>query len=403
MKVLILADGTSIHSRRILDWHLAQGCDVTFVDFHDPLPEGAPRYRYLPYPGLRGGSVLRKALGKRAAGRITAWASARGLRRIWSATAPDVVHLYQIDSRAYHCCLAGIRPIVLSSWGTDINQHFTGTVDPGQRRRTARALAAADLVIADADDVLQKCLRLAGRSVPTERLVLGIDTTLFQPGYQDEARAWRARAGIPPDAPLLFSIRALTPLYGHHHVLAAFAQALPQLPPATVLVFKAYNDHGEAAYKAQLRLQAEHLGVLDRVRWTAGVPFRELPGLYAAADLVVNYPSMDGFPVTFLEAAACERQVLTNRLPAYAGTFAEANFWLVEPGEIAALAAAMASALSQPASRAVRRAAREVVVREYDERVTVQRLMAAYGRVIAEFSGSSTAGEMLPPPAEAYR
>ena len=61
------------------------------------------------------------------------------------------------------------------------------------------------------------------------------------------------------------------------------------------------------------------------------VPFAQLPEIYALADVIINYPSMDTLPVTFMEAAACERPVVTSRLPSYMGTFAERYFLMVEP------------------------------------------------------------------------
>lgn len=385
MKVLILADGTSVHSIRILDWHLRQGCDVTFVDYADPKPLGAPNYRFVPYPGLRGARFLRRVVGRAAVAGLNARAAARALRRIWTAFRPDIVHLYQIDARAYHCFLARIGPMILSSWGTDINQHFATNADAAYRRRTARALAAADLIIADADDILEKCVRLAGRPVPTARLLLGVDTELFRPGYEEQAAGWRMRMAVPPDARLLFSIRALTPLYGHHQVLEAFARAQPTLTAPSILVFKAYNDRHAAGYQQRLRDQAERLGVSDRIRFADGVAFEELPVLYAAADLIVNYPSIDGFPVTFLEAAACERPVVSNRLTAYRGSFAEKYFQLVEPDDVGRLAEALARAVNGfvPTGAALHEA-RVTIEREFSEQVVAGQLMTLYRRTLAE-------------------
>jgi glycosyltransferase involved in cell wall biosynthesis len=383
MKVLMLADGSSIHARRALDWHLQHGCEVTFVDFQDPRPGGAERYRYLPYPGLRGARYLQKLLGQSLTGWLAARTAARRLNGIYRSVRPDVVHLYQIDHRAHHCFLAGLRPLVLSSWGTDINQHFTATADPDYRSRTATALAAADLVIADAADIVAKCSRLAGRTLPAALLPFGVNTELFRPGYEEAALAWRTKLGIPADARVLFSIRALTPLYGHHHVLEAFHKAQPRFRSSTFLAFKAYNNQGASEYEHQLRHHAEQLGLADRVRWSEGVPFEQLPALYAAADVIVNYPAMDGFPVTFLEAAACERPVVSNRLPSYAGTLAEKFFRLVEPEDPGALAEGLADAANEAVQdRKLGLAqARAVVENEYSETVTANRLMELYRRL----------------------
>src|SRR5262245_5112865 len=110
MKVLMLADGSSIHSQRVLDWHLRQGCEVTFLDYQDPRPGGAEGYRFVPYAtGVRGGRYVRAVFGERAAEWLEERLAARRLRAVYRSVRPDVVHVYQIDRRAYHCFRAGLK------------------------------------------------------------------------------------------------------------------------------------------------------------------------------------------------------------------------------------------------------------------------------------------------------
>jgi glycosyltransferase involved in cell wall biosynthesis len=87
---------------------------------------------------------------------------------------------------------------------------------------------------------------------------------------------------------------------------------------------------------------------------------------------------MDGFPVTFLEAAACKRPVITVALPAYLGTFAENAFRLVLPNDVAGLAAAIAAHADGAASARQLDEVRGLVEREYDESVSASRLLAHY-------------------------
>ena len=51
-----------------------------------------------------------------------------------------------------------------------------------------------------------------------------------------------------------------------------------------------------------------------------------------------------------MEAAACERPVVTSRLPSYLGTFAERYFFMVEPENIIALADALAKVVNDDAA-----------------------------------------------------
>jgi glycosyltransferase involved in cell wall biosynthesis len=388
MKVLMLAPGGSIHSRRPLRWLLERGHEVTFVDAVDPAPAPSARYRFVPRPRPKVTWLSRHLLPRRWADELVNWVVAVQLRRIWKRTRPDVVHVHWVDSRAYRCVLGGLKPLVLSVWGTDVNQLIDTNSDPHHRRMIARALAAADRVLVDAADMPEKCARVAGRPIRTETLPLGIDTSAFAPGYREQAEAWRRRLEIPSGAVVLLSIRALAARYGHRSVLEAFARAAARCARPAILVFKQYNPletKEGTACEDDLRQQAERLGITHAVRWMPEVPYDRLPEVYAFSDIVVNYPEMDAFPVTFLEAAACERPVISIRLPAYRRTFAEDFFRMVEPGSTDALADAMVELVAEdPAARAARLArARRCVREEHDQQTTTSRLVGIYQTLVA--------------------
>jgi len=393
MRILMLAPGKSIHSKRSLNWLLEGGCHVTFVDYTDPRPQGANRhaYRFMPYLGMRGRRLYRPLLGSRLADRLGLWLGTSWLRLMKRYLKPDVVHVLWVDHRAYCCLKAGLRPLVLTAWGTDINKHFLPAADQRARQMIAQTVAGADMVIGHASEIVAKCALLAESQVRTSRrpfrgetLTFGVDTGVFHPGYGDAAIALRHRLGIPVEAAVLLSTRGLSPTYGHHLILDAFAQARLRLKTNSILMFTTFAAN--KTYEAKLRRRAEELGISGVVRWVESIPFDQMPALYALADLIVNYPTMDAFPVTFLEAAACERPVITCLLPSYQGTFAEKYAYTVEPENTAALAEAIVKVAHQkPADRAERLSeARRVVVQEYDESVCARRLLDIYQAVLDE-------------------
>jgi glycosyltransferase involved in cell wall biosynthesis len=82
-----------------------------------------------------------------------------------------------------------------------------------------------------------------------------------------------------------------------------------------------YGEAGELTSRIRARIAA--LRLVADVRWLSDVPVSELPALYGASDAIINFPAMDGFPVTFMEAAACDCPVISADLPAYAGPLAQ--------------------------------------------------------------------------------
>ena len=59
------------------------------------------------------------------------------LRWSYARFGSSLAHVHWIDTEAYHVAKAGIRPLILSAWGTDINRLF---LDPSDHATAAREL-----------------------------------------------------------------------------------------------------------------------------------------------------------------------------------------------------------------------------------------------------------------------
>ncbi len=378
LKVLLLAPGVSVHSQRFLDMLLDSGYTVTLLDANNPKPEEHKAYQFIPYPGMFG----LETLGLRTLNQLAQWWKALQLRRIWKRVKPDVVHVLWVDARADHCARAGLHPLLLTCWGSDINNLFAPGQDDKYRRRIGRALVASDHITADSPEVLERCELLAGRKLNTSLFYFGIDLGNFKPGYLREAQSLRGRLGISPTSQVILSPRALRPPMGHHYVLEAFSRIAPDLPH-TVLVLKRYLPYADG-YQERLQLQARELRLEDRIRWLEPSPNEEMPSEYAMADVVVNYPERDGFPVTLFEAVACRRPVITSSLRAYQPVFGEDTLWTVPPANPGRLAETLKACLSEePAARAKRlEGAFQIASEHGDQRRSFASMVRVYRRFV---------------------
>ena len=163
--------------------------------------------------------------------------------------------------------------------------------------------------------------------------------------------------------------------------MKAFALAYRQLnrPLVLTLIGMGRKRNPESYARTVLDLGAS-LGVAHAIRWIPQVPYPDMPGLYALADVVINYPSTDALASTLVEAAACARPVITSLLPAYRNTFVEDCFRLVEPENPDALAEAIVELVGSASTPWALRAQRTsgIVLAEYNESVQKQRLIALY-------------------------
>ena len=124
----------------------------------------------------------------------------------------------------------------------------------------------------------------------------GVELDRFRP--VDRAAAKRA---LGVSGPLLVSAGHLIPRKGQSVAI----EALALLPSATLLVVGGGPDADA------LRLLARRLGVAPRVRFLGPRPHEELPGLLAAADVVVQPSNAEGLANVWVEALACGTPVVT--------------------------------------------------------------------------------------------
>ena len=238
--MLLFAPAGWIHGRRALQAALNTGFDTVFVDWHDPKIHSSSKYKFIKLPGT-GYSKFKRVMSEAKATKLKDQISVLWFKRLWKRVAPDVVHVCWIDHRAAYCSRAGMAPLILSAWGSDINAHFeTGCPTACARDLAIEALSGASLTVVDAPDIPARCEVLAGRPIPTEMLHLGVDTDRFRAGLASERSKLRGQLNISHDAVLLSSMRALSPLYNLDLILEPLASSLPSRRRKAFSFFKTY-------------------------------------------------------------------------------------------------------------------------------------------------------------------
>jgi glycosyltransferase involved in cell wall biosynthesis len=221
---------------------------------------------------------------------------------------PDLVHVHylsQLDALALYPHRRRV-PLVVSLMGADVLEDQVPR--PLGLDLVVRAvLRRAGAVTAKSEFLAERARALGAWPERVHRVPWGVDLARFRALDRAEARA---RLGLPADAQVLLSSRALQPLYNHLPLLEAVA-ALAARP---LLVFTRAAE--APAHAEEVAARARALGLATRVL-PAQAP-EDMPWLYAAADAVASLPASDGLPQTLLEALACARPVLALDLPAYA-------------------------------------------------------------------------------------
>ena len=312
-------------------------------------PHYAP-LRALPLSETRNGLVVHRPrypvwplVGQARAARSMADALLPMLREVRARFPFDVIdaEFFWPDGPAAMRLAAALGvPFSVKARGADIH-HWGARAGIADQIVGAGRAAAGLLTVSAALKREMTALGLPEEKIRVHRT--GIDLDLFRPVDRAAAKAALGVAG-----PLLVTVGALIPRKSQNLAI----EALARLPDATLILAGNGPDRGA------LEGLARRLGLEDRVRFLGGRPHGELPGLVAAADVMVLPTAFEGLANVWVEALACGTPVVTSDVGGAREAIDRPEAGRLVPREPAAIAAAVTELLADPPDpEAVRKAA----------------------------------------------
>jgi glycosyltransferase involved in cell wall biosynthesis len=361
VRLLLLAHGPSVHTRRWAAALHARGHAIRLLSAH-AAPEGPVPARVVGWP---------------LPARALRYASARGAVRAEArAFRPDVTVAHFLPNYGFLAAIAGLRPLFLACWGSDLLINATRT--PLHRARARYTLRRADLVHVDARVLADAAIRLGA---PPDRVWTrpwGVDTDGLRPG-----RPWAERRRAA-GAPLrILWTRALEPLYDPETLLRALA-----LLDGRGVAFAA-TLAGDGPLRSALEALARGLGIGDRVRFEGMVGEPRLRELLHGHEVYVSLSRSDSTSQSLLEAmAAGQVPVVTDIAGNREWIVHRACGLLVPVGDPEALAAALSELAEAPDEAApLAEAARTVADRRARFADTIDELERRLGVLAAQGGG----------------
>jgi glycosyltransferase involved in cell wall biosynthesis len=247
------------------------------------------------------------ALGK--SGRWDVVGPLTRLRRLMLAEQPDVIYAFLPMQTVLAALLRPRRlaaRLVFGIRGSQVEADRYDTLIALTYRLEAWLAGRADLIIANADAGRADAIR---RGFPSDRIAVianGIDTDVMRPdadGGRERRRAW----DIADDAFVIGCVARFDPMKDHANFLAAAARFTAKVPTAR---FVCAGD-GFPAYRAELEMLAQSLGLADRVVWAGEIA--NVATAYNAFD-ITTLPSAfgEGFPNVIGESMACGTPVVAT-------------------------------------------------------------------------------------------
>ncbi len=285
----------------------------------------------------------------------------------------DIVHThnYKADIIGF-CATCGTQVQWVATnhgWlGTDARLRLYETID-------AFVLKFARKVVGVSETIKENLLK---KNVPLQRLAVvpnGIDIAEFHqpvvpPGL-------RASLNLAPNDFVVLIAGRLAIEKGHRTFLKAAAIVGPKIPQAKFLIV------GDGPLRKELEQDAKDLQLASRVIF-AGIR-RDMPSMYKISDCLVNASSIEGLPMTILEAMAAHLPVIATPVGAVPQVVRDhQNGFLYPPGDEQALASALLALIQDPALRQrVAIQAYQDVQQQFSDGRMAEHYQKIYGQILA--------------------
>lgn len=271
-----------------------------------------------------------------------ALASLATIRRLKRAGRLDILDAHFGYPDGYAAGLLGrwLRvPVAVTLRGTEARHART----PGLRSLLRVALRRADRVFAVAAALEQIALSLGVEKARVRVVGNGVDTQVFRPISQCEARK---RLGIPDRARVLITVGGLVERKGFHRVIECLPELKRRHPDLRYLIVGGASPEGD--WSDRLREQVAAQGLTQCVQFLGALAPADLSVPLSAADLFVLATRNEGWANVLLEAMACGLPVVTTDVGGNAEVVCSRALGVLVPfGDREALTAAIAGALDR--------------------------------------------------------
>jgi PEP-CTERM/exosortase A-associated glycosyltransferase len=324
------------------------------------------------------------------------WALMKQLERRLEAVArqvrPDVLHAHSPVLNAWPALRVGRRlglPVVYevrAFWEDAAVDHGT-TQEGSLRYRATRALETRALRRAQHVFTICEGLRsdIVARGIPADRVTVipnAVDIDSFEPGATPDS-VLKASLGLEGHT-LIGFIGSFYAYEGLPLLLEALPALLARRPEVRLLLV------GGGPQDAELKAQAQRLGLADKVVFTGRVPHAQVQRYYDLLDVLV-YPRLSMrltdlvTPLKPLEAMAQGRLLVASDVGGHRELIRDDETGLLfTAGSAPALAAAVLRLLDAPARwPQLRQRARQFVETERNWRRSVANYVGPYGRLAA--------------------
>jgi len=308
LRIAVLGDFDGVHTRSWLRWFVERGHELHGVAFYPPREplEGVNMHALRPARGDRpvapnsaSSKTSRFPRGLMRLAHAVRYRAA-GLARVLGSLDADVVHAHYLVEHGFYGASAGVRPYVVTAWGSDVL--VEPRRDPVTNLIARYTVRRADLITSNNVYMAERIVALGAPPSKVEVVTLGTDR-YFTLRHNQSVNV----RGRSDGAACVLSTRAHEPLYNVEEIISAFDDVGRVRPGVRLVV-----AHGGSLTPALQRQASATGGQIEFPGFLERAAFRDA---LADAEIFVSVPSSDGTSVALLQAMAAGCFPIVSDLP----------------------------------------------------------------------------------------
>jgi L-malate glycosyltransferase len=304
IKLCLLADADSIHTRKWVDYLSSFNCELHLISMRDT------NYIYSK-------NVHVHIIKPKFESKLSYLLLIPKVRSLVRALKPDILHSHYATSYGLLGAACNFKPFVISVWGSDINDF------PNHSKLHSGLIKAilnrSNLVCATSLSLAQATRKYYNKEIVVTPF--GVDLNLFR-NEKPVLRNKRITIG---------TIKGLEKVYGIDILINSFAGLVKQLKNQDLKLLIV----GDGTEKDNLQSLCTELGISRKVEFVGHKENNEVVNYINQMDIVCVPSLSEGFGVCAIEAFACGRPVIASNTGGLTEIVKDGyNGYLVEPSSI---------------------------------------------------------------------
>lgn len=361
MKILILSDAQSIHTKRWVSSLSGRGIKVVLFtikpesdNFYSEIGVKVYTFDLFAYKNHSGILSLFKSISAHLK-------AVSYLKHVIKQETPDILHAHYATSYGLIAALSSFTPFFLSVWGSDVYEFpYKSKIN---RLAVKYILRRANYITSTSMAMALQTSKFTTKKI--EVIPFGVNTDHFNdtPEFKDGRF-------------VIGTVKTLSHNYGIDLLIRSyklFSDANPGIDSVLEVV-------GDGPDREKLEILSAQLGIADKVIFRGYIDNHRLPEVYNSFDLAVFLSRRESFGVSAVEAASCGTPVIASATDGFKEVVEDGVTGVIVPLEDYEAAAKVMGELAHDVQRRgeMGRAARERVISMYDWNRNVSEMISLY-------------------------